>query len=425
VRSRAGWATGLFGAEAAFWQFDMSRLYAKWVQDMADGQHPNGQMSVFAPTVKIPGEPFTTYAQGMSPIWSSTFPEIAWRVYVQYGDRRILEQHYEAMKRFAESLRKQELPGRPGIVTDAHSDWIPADITGLRPPEEPTIYGTAYYFRVVDLCARTAKALGKEADAAEFSKWADAIRSAFDREFFDPERNHYYGHSQTSYRQSANAIPLHFGMVNAERRMAVGQNLVADIKNRNWHLNTGTVGTRSLMMVLPTLGDDGAEAAWKLASQTDYPSWGHMMRNGATTIWERWQGDSSLNHPAFGSVGGYFYEHLAGIQPSESHPGFEEFDIRPVFPDGLDWVKARYVSVRGDIKVEWRRDGKRLSLNVSVPPGSRARIHVPAANPERVLEAGRPVKPSHMTSAMAVFEVGGGDYQFQSDLPDKSQTISN
>jgi alpha-L-rhamnosidase len=425
-REKQGWmGDGLFGAEAAFWQFDMSRLYAKWVQDMADGQHPNGQMSVFAPTTKIPGEPFTTYAQGMSPIWSSTFPEIAWRVYVQYGDRRILEEHYGAMKRFAESLRKKELPGRPGIVTDAHSDWIPADIPGMRPPEEPTVYGTAYYFRVVNLCARTAKALGKDADAAEFSKWAEDIRIAFDREFFDPERNHYYGHSQTNYRQSVNAIPLHFGMVNAERRKAVGRNLVADIRGRNWHLNTGTVGTRSLMMVLPTLGDDGVEAAWKLATQCDYPSWGHMMRNGATTIWERWQGDSSLNHPAFGSVGGYFYEHLAGIQPSESHPGFEEFDIRPVFPEGLDWVKTRYVSVRGDIKVEWRREGGRLSFNVSVPPGSRARIHVPAANPNGVIEGGRTATPARTTSGMAVFEVGGGDYQFQSDFPEKSQTISN
>lgn len=425
-REKQGWmGDGLFGSEAAFWQFDMSRLYAKWVQDMADGQHPNGQMSVFAPTTKIPGQPFTTYAQGLSPIWSSAFPEIAWRLFVQYGDRRVLEEHYEAMKRFAESLRKQELPGRPGIVSDAHSDWIPADITGMRPPEEPTVYGTAYYFRVVDLCARTAKALGKNGDAGEFRKWSEDIRKAFDREFLDPERNHYYGHNQTIYRQSANAIPLHFGMVDAGRREAVGRNLVADIRNRNWHLNTGIVGTRSLMAALPTLGDDGVEAAWKLATQTDYPSWGHMMSNGATTIWERWQGDSSLNHPALGSVGGYFYEHLAGIQPSESHPGFEEFDVRPVFPEGLDWVKARYVSVRGDIRVEWRREGGRLSLNVSVPPGSRARIHIPAANPNDVLEGGRPATPTSTISGLAVFEVGGGDYQFQSDFPTKSATITN
>ena len=424
-REKQGWmGDGLFAAEAAFWQFDMSRLYAKWVQDMADGQHPNGQMSVFAPTTKTPGEPFTTYAQGLSPIWSSAFPEIAWRLYVQYGDRRILEEHYEGMKRFAESLRKQELPGRPGIVTDAHSDWIPADIQELRPPEEPTIYGTAYYFRVVDLCARTANALGKIKDADEFRQWSGEIRTAFDREFLDPERNHYYGHSQTKYRQSVNAIPLHFGMVEGARREAVGRNLVADIRDRNWHLNTGTVGTRSLMMVLPTLGDDGVEAAWKLATQSDYPSWGHMMRNGATTIWERWQGDSSLNHPAFGSVGGCFYEHLAGIQPSESHPGFEEFDVRPVFPEGLDWVKARYASVRGDIKVEWQRKDGRLSLNVSVPPGCRARIHVPTPNPKDVLESGRPVTPTRTTSGLAVFEVGGGDYQFQSDFPEKLKTIT-
>ena len=329
------------------------------------------------------------------------------------------------MKRFAESLRKQELPGRPGIVSDAHSDWIPADIAGMRPPEEPTVYGTAYYFRVVDLCARAAEALGKSEDAGEFRKWSEGIRKAFDREFLDPARNHYYGHNQTIYRQSANAIPLHFGMVDGGRREAVGRNLIADIRDRNWHLNTGIVGTRSLMTVLPMLGDDGVEAAWRLATQTDYPSWGHMMSNGATTIWERWQGDSSLNHPAFGSVGGYFYEHLAGIHPSESHPGFEEFDVRPVFPEGLDWVKARYASVRGDIKVEWRREGGRLSLNVSVPPGSRARIHVPAADPKGVLEGGRPATPTSTTSDLAVFEVGGGDYQFQSDFPEKPATITN
>ena len=424
-REKQGWmGDGLFGAEAAFWQFDMSKLYAKWVQDMADGQHPNGQLSVFAPTVKIPGEPFATYAQGMSPIWSAALPEIAWRLYVQYGDKRVLETHYDTVKRFAKSLREQELPGRPGIVTDAHSDWIPADISELRPPEEPTVYGTAYYYRTVDLLARFAKALGKVDDAAAARAEAERIRQAFHREFYDPARHHYYGHSQRNYRQSANAIPLHFGMADEAQRESIGKNLVANITELGGTLNTGTVGTRSLMKVLPALGASGAEAAWKLLIKTDYPSWGHMLKNGATTIWERWQGDSSLDHPAFGTVGAFFYEHLAGIQPSGEHPGFEQFDVKPIFPEDLDWVKARYVSVRGDIKVEWRQEDGNLSLNVSVPPGSRARIHIPAADPNGVLEGGRPVTATHTTSGIGVFEVGGGDYRFHSKLPAKSATNS-
>ena len=395
----------------------MSKLYEKWVQDMAGGQHPNGQLSVFAPTIKIPGEPFTTYAQGLSPIWSSALPEIAWRLYVQYGDKRVLETHYATVKLFAESLRAQELPGRPGIVTDAHSDWIPPDIVGTRPPEEPTIYGTAYYFRTLDLMARFAKALGKEEDAAAARAEAERIRLAFHREFYDPERQHYYGYGQASYRQSANAIPLHFGMADAEQREAIGKTLVADIAGHGGALNTGTVGARSMMTVLPTLGAPGAEAAWKLLTKTDYPSWGHMLKNGATTIWETWRGDSSLNHPAFGSVGGFLYEHLAGIEPSEEHPGFEEFDVKPIFPDDLGWVKTSYRSVRGEIAVAWRREGKQLILEVTVPEGSNARIVLPTVEGGTFTENNRAGSSDPSLPGFTVFRAASGNHTYLTNLP--------
>jgi alpha-L-rhamnosidase len=423
-REKQGWmGDGMLGAEAAFWMFDMSSLYTKWVQDMADGQHPNGQLSVFAPTSKIQGQPFTTYAQGLSPIWASAFPEIVWRLYIQYGDKRILELNYEAMKRLAESLRQQELKGRPFIVFDAHNDWIPPDIQGSRPPEDAAIYGTAYYYHIVDMCGRVAKVLKREEELQQFKIWSNKIREAFDREFYDSINNQYCAQGQSSYRQSANAIPLHFGMVTEEHRESVVKNLIKDIRDRGWQLNTGIIGTRSLMEVLPSLGNEGVEAYWKLLTRTDYPSWGYMMRNNATTIWERWQGDSSLDHPAFGSVGGSFFRYLAGIQPSESHPGFEEFDVKPVIPEGLTWVKASYHSVRGDIKVEWKRVADQLSIQVWVPAGTKARIHVPSAAPLKITEERCRIQASHILPDMAIFEVHGGEYSFNTTI--SQETLKN
>jgi alpha-L-rhamnosidase len=417
TREKMGWLQDGFAAsDAALWDFDMAAFYTKWIQDMADGQHPNGQLGNIAPVVKTAGNPFSAFGQGSSPIWASAFPSMVWKMYLQYGDRRLLEKYYEPLKRFAEATRQfNQVAGKAHIVGDAHSDWIPPDSDNTRPPEDPSVYGTAAYFRIVDTVARIADVLGKD-EVGELRQWADEIAAAFHAEFFNAANNQYHVARETSYRQSVNALPLAFGMVPKGNVPLVAGNLLADLERRNWSLTTGIVGTGVWMNLLPDLGDAGVEASWKLLTRTDYPSWGHMLKDGGTTIWERWQGDSSLNHPAYGAVGGYLYRHLAGIQVDAKHPGFAEFDVRPIFPQGLSWVKASYHSVRGDIRVEWRREADQLFLKVRVPTGTKARIHIPSSAPLEITERGHRAKASRVLPGLAVFEVSGGDYSFASNV---------
>jgi alpha-L-rhamnosidase len=377
TREKMGWLQdGHAASDAALWDFDMASFYTKWIQDMADGQHPNGQMGNIAPPLKTAGNPFSAYGQGSSPIWASAFPGMVWKMYVQYGDRQMLEKYYEPLKRFAEATRQfNQVTGKPHIVSDGHSDWIPPDSDKTRPPEDPSVYGTAAYYRIVDTVARIAEVLGK-GEAAALRTWADEVAAAFHAEFFDPARNQYHVAREVSYRQSVNALPLAFGIVPKGNVPLAAGNLLADLKNRGWALTTGIVGTGVLMDLLPELGDAGVEASWKLLTRTNYPSWGYMLKDGGTTIWERWQGDSSLQHPAFGSVGGYFYRHLAGIQPAA--PGFKEIRFAPIFPEGLEWVKASYDSPYGTIRSEWKKDSDgSVAWKITIPWNTTATAQAP------------------------------------------------
>ena len=426
TREKMGWMQdGYAGAQAAVWNFDMAAFYTKWIQDMADGQHPNGQMSNIAPTIKTAGTPFTSYGQGSSPIWSAAFPEMVWKMYEQYGDRRVLETNYDALRRLAEAIKATNtLPGKEFIVGDAHSDWIPPDSTGTRPPEDPSVYATAVYFHVVDILARISKVIGKN-DSSEMRIWADKIAAAYNSEFLDKTKNLYFVRSEVNYRQSANALPLAYGIVPPDKQQTIAGNLLADIGRRGDLLNTGIVGTGPMMELLPTLGDGGVQAMWKLLTRTDFPSWGHMLKDGNGTIWERWQGDSSLNHPAFGAVGGTFFRQLAGIQPSTEAPGFAAFSIRSVFPEGLNYVKASHETIRGKIRSEWKRTNDQLELAVEIPYGTHASVCVPTADPNSVTEGGLRTQPKHAKPGLAVFELEGGEYHFQSKIDNETMKTTH
>lgn len=219
-------------------------------------------------------------------------------------------------------------------------------------------------------------------------------------------------------------------MVPPEQRAAVAGNLARDIQvTRKGHLSVGMVGAFWLMPVLTETGH--ADAAWEVVTQTTRPSWGYMISKGATTIWERWDSDTSgpgMNSEALlilaGNLDAWFYRTLAGINYDPEQPGFKHILIKPTMPGDLTWVKCGYDSIHGKISSNWLREGDKLTLEVIIPINTRATVYVPAKDEAGVTESGKSaanapgVKFLRLQNHAAVYSVDSGTYRFQSTLPE-------
>jgi alpha-L-rhamnosidase len=205
--------------------------------------------------------------------------------------------------------------------------------------------------------------------------------------------------------------------------MRVLKNLSQDVERNGGHLSTGNLCTKFLLETLAAGGR--GDLAYRVATQRTYPSWGFMLENGATTLWERWEeltggGMNSHNHPMMGSVSSWFFKYLGGIQVDPSGPGFARFLVRPFVPEDLGWAEASYHSLQGPIRSAWRKEGTRLTMEISVPVNSTATVYVPADANRRVREGDQPadkaegVKYLRNEAGSRVFEVGSGDYEFTS-----------
>lgn len=422
-REKQGWTADLYlTAEAAMYNFDLASFYAKCMTDIADTQRPDGGLGQVAPTG---GE-----GKGTSTLWPAALVYVPADLCTFYGDCWTAAYHYENMKRFAKSSLLRQVQGKPEIISDVLGDWAspldqPAangESSVMSPPEGRTLYATAAHFRVVSTLAQLARQLGKDDEARQFDEWAKSIADAFNREFFDASQNKYHGENATGYRQAANAVPLDYGLVPETVRAAVLDQLVENVHvKRGDRLNTGFVGTPALLNVL---AENRPEIAYALATQTNYPSWGWMIKTGATTLYEQFGGDNSHDHPMFGCISAYFYKYLAGIQPDAAAPGFGHFLIKPSIVGDLTWVRAHFGSPHGRIVSNWKLADGKLTINVIIPANTTATVFVPALpgktdfGIEGITESGKPVvnvkgvKFLKMENGSAVFAVESGSYEF-------------
>ena len=284
---------------------------------------------------------------------------------------------------------------------------------------------TAFFAYSTKLLSRAAGALGKHDEARRYDELFAAIRDAFDREFVAPS-GRILGSTQTAY-----ALALRFGLLPEDKRAAAARYLAEDIERNGWHLTTGFLGVGHLLPALSEAGRD--DVAYRLLLQSTFPSWGYSIAQGATTIWERWDGwtqekgfqdpgMNSFNHYSFGSVGEWMYRVLAGIDTDAEKPGYEHVIVRPRPGGGLTFARGTYDSVRGRIATEWRIEGGRLTLRVEVPANATATVYVPGAgDPSKVTEGGVPadtaagVRFLGMEGPTAAYAVGSGTYLFVVD----------
>jgi alpha-L-rhamnosidase len=291
------------------------------------------------------------------------------------------------------------------------------------------LVSTLCYYEDVLLLSRIARIIGKFEDAEKYAKLAEDIKNAFNERYLKTD---HYAPPGGGYSQTANCIPLCLDMVPQDKREAVVKKLLDDlVVAHDCHLNTGIVGTRYLFDALTKSGY--ANIAYKVVSQTTYPSWGYMIREGATTVWERWEylassGMNSHNHIMFGSVDSWFYRALAGINADLSQPGFEKIVIKPHIVEDLTYAGASLNTIRGLIASRWwRRGDAALILEVVIPVNSKGEVYVPTMglkNPVieesgrivwkngRFIEGIPGVESGRIENNYVVFNVGSGSYTF-------------
>jgi alpha-L-rhamnosidase len=406
---RMGWTgDAQFFAPTAAYNFDVANFFARWLQTCEDNQASDGNMPWVVPDIMN---------QHGSMGWGDAGLLCVYHIYRAYGDTRIIEERYGMMERFMKWLSGRTQNGITKV--GGFSDWL--NLGGGAPND---VIDTAYHAYEAGLMAEMARAIGRNADAERYAALREELKAAFVREFVQPD-GALKDSSQTGY-----ALAFTMDMLPADLREKAAAKFVDEIARFNGHLATGFIGTPRLLPALSLAGRD--DVAYQLLMKETYPSWLFQVKNGATTMWERWDawtpdagfgdvGMNSYNHYAFGAVGEYLYGGVGGIKPAS--PGYKSILIKPAIREGLTWAKTSFDSVYGRITSNWECEAGRLRMDVTIPANTTAEVHVPVKDGNTVTESGRPiadvtgVKFLRMQDGVPVYAVGSGSYRFESPLP--------
>jgi alpha-L-rhamnosidase len=418
---RMGWlGDRVVGSYGESFIFDNNALYAKWLQDISDAQREDGSVPDVAPSY------WKIYSDNMT--WPGAYLVIAHMLRHQFANSEPIAIHYASMKRWMLYMHDRYM--KHGILTkDTYGDWC-------MPPEDPHLIhskdpsritpgaylGTAFYYRMLSLMENFARLSGESGDVAMWRTQAAEVRRAFNEKFLQPGEDFYANNTAT-----ANIFALAYGLAPDSIRSKVFDHIMnTTLQDFHGHISTGLVGAQWLMRTLTRNGRP--DIAYRLATNTTYPSWGYMAEHGATTIWELWNGNTadpamnSGNHVMLlGDLVVWLYEDLAGIQADSSGPGFKQIVMRPYPVKGLDHVKASFHSVHGLIKSEWQVKDSAFDWHVTIPANTTARLWIPAGAADQVTEGGKDaasvagVHFEGMHGDRAVYALGSGEYHFVSN----------
>ncbi len=414
-REKLGWLEVSYLMEPSVaCRYDIARFYSKVTSDIRDSQDDNGAIYTVAPN-------YPRFSGGFryTPEWGAAGVILPWQVYHRYGDRRVLADNYEAMKRFVDYMRdtSKELIPAAGL-----GDWYdyghgqgngPARFT---PPE---LTAMVTFYRCTRIVAETAEILDNEREHVAYAALAERIRARFNATYFNGQ-DEYTNHGSP---QTANAMALVTGLVPPPFVKATVNRLVADIRSRDNQQTAGDVGFSYLVQALAQHGRH--DVLFDIASRRDLGSYGYIRDRGWTSLPEAWDANTSasMNHCMLGHVQQWFYGNLAGIQCDPNGVAFEKIVLRPQMVHDLTWVKASHASVSGRIVSEWERTGQTVTMRVTIPVNTTATVYVPAAEASSVTESGRPVDATphvrlvRTEGGHAVLEVESGTYTFVSRLP--------
>jgi len=407
---RLGWTGDIqMFARTGTFNMDSAAFLAKYIDDLVDGQFADGSVPHIVPALAVLG--------GGAYGWGDAIVILPYLLYQTYGDRRVIDRNFAAMQKWVD-FRSAEAKDFLN-TTGGFGDWV----APVKTPDK--VAGPIFHARSAWLLSRMAAVTGRTAEATRYATLFDKIVAAFGKANVGADGK-IESDTQTSY-----VLSLRYGMLSAENQARAMTHLVSSIARSNQHLATGFLGSGHLLPVL-TAGDQNA-LAYKLLLNETYPSWLYTVKNGATTMWERWDGYSptdgpnnkgdmnSYNHYAFGAVGEWMYANIAGIDHNPGKPGWKEIVIRPRPGGGLTRARAEFRSVRGTITTNWRISANRFVLDVQVPVHATATVILPTTSDEGVQEGGQPVvggRPRRDLKVLGArqggmaYAIGSGNYQF-------------
>jgi alpha-L-rhamnosidase len=431
---RLGWSADaqVFWRTAAF-NMDLTTFSQKYAADLRGTQRGTAMYGIFAPGTFTPNP-------GYGAAWSDAGVIIPWTGWVQSGNRRIIDENWQGMNDYLETLASENPDNlwRNGFGA-AFGDWLTPTITT---PED--LLATAYWAYDVTLVKQMAEATGRTADAKRFAAKFEAIKAAFQKAYIrsdgfvgtvdkypsipppsmkpedastDPKK---IVETQTGY-----VLALHMDLMPRALRAAAAERLVKKIEENGWLLGTGFLGTPYLLEVLSNTGH--SDVAYRLLLNRKYPSWGYLIDHGATTTWERWNGDqmrgdpsmNSYNHYAYGAVAEWLYRHAAGVDTVSSDAGFHTIYLHPHFDGRLDHLDFSYESPYGNITSSWKVTGTTVSWHVVVPPNTTAQLPVADSNGTGFTLDGAPLDHHSKLQALGpgVYVLPAGSYDFKASLP--------
>lgn len=423
---RLGWTgdTQVFIRTACF-NMNVATFFTKWLRDLSADQ-ANGSVPHVVPDVITktgPGELDDLSDVGAA-AWGDAAVICPWTIYLCYGDTRLLEEQYQSMAGWVDFMHSRAGDDYIWHQDFQFGDWLDYRGQDDRLPTPVTNYeliGTAFFAYSAHLLAQTAQVLGKTGDAERYADLANKVKAAFNSEFVTPA-GRVGPNTQTAY-----LLALHFDLLPEPVRPLAVDRLLKGIRQGNYHLTTGFVGTPYLCHVLSRYGH--ADVAYKLLNQESYPSWLYPVRQGATTIWERWDGIkpdgsfqdagmNSFNHYAYGAIGDWLYQVVAGIEVDPGAPGYKRILIQPQPGGGLTYASAGLDSMYGRIESKWKLVDDVFQLEVTIPPNSEAVVRLPTTAVKNITEQGQPVDQVEGISEIrqegetAVFSLGSGHYFF-------------
>jgi alpha-L-rhamnosidase len=414
---RMGW-TGdaqVFAPTACF-NMDAATFYTKWMQDLALDQHDNGMVADVIPNV-------LGSDNGGHTGWADAAIVVPWTVYLNYGDKRILQDQYKSMTTWINFMKEKAGEDHLWDGDWHYGDWLSFDDSSpayMGAYTETDLIATAYFAYSTTLMSKIARILDKDEDAKEYDSLSRKIKEAFNQEFLTPN-GRLVSHTQTAY-----TLALAMDLIPENLREKVTKNFHKNVDTFK-HITTGFLGTP---LISQTLTDNGyLDMAYLLLNRKEYPSWLYPVTMGATTIWERWDGikpDStfqdagmnSLNHYAYGAIGKWLYSTVAGIDIDEENPGYKNILIRPQPGGGLTHATAEIKTMYGLAASAWKFEEDQESFEVTIPPNTTATVYLPFEDMKNVRSDGKLISESqemvisYDTAKKPFLKLGSGSYKF-------------
>ena len=408
---RMGWTGDIqvFSPTAAF-NFDVAAFFTRWTKDLAADQLPDGMVTDVVPDNR--------FGRGGSTAWGDAAIIVPWTNYLVYGDKRILEVQYSSMKGWVDYMTSRAGDDHLWTGDKHYGDWLAFATTRSDYPgatTEKDLIATAYYRYSSNLLAKIAKIIGNDTDAGKYSELSENIKRAFISEFVTPA-GRLVSNTQTAY-----VLALSFDLLPDELVPKAAAYLADDVRKMG-HLTTGFVGTP---LLCKALSDHGyADLAFMLLNRKEYPSWLYPVTQGATTIWERWDGQkpdgtfqttgmNSFNHYAYGAIGEWLYTYVAGIRMDEQNPAYKHFFLSPQSGGGLTHAKAEFKSVYGKISSNWEISEGNFNYQIEIPANTTAAVTLPGAKLEAMNLSAAMQKGAVQRGDVVELKLGSGSYTFR------------